>query len=154
MPSKDLTTTTNALGDYFGGASLNDYITQCARRSYISAWSEPFMHSIDQRATGLMFGWRNDVSGGEFAHLMAVRRPETSLESSDFETLKWRVVCHYLVDLVSEEGLSDLAECIKDNLEFYKPPSPPLRPRLTGEDGVRAKLGEKYERPAFQFIQE
>lgn len=154
MPSKNLTTTTNALGDYLGGASLNDYITQCARRNYIRPWSEPLAQWVDYTASGLMFGWRSDVSGREFAHLMAVRQPETSLQSSDSESLKWRVVCHYLVDLISDEGLRELADCLKDNLEFYKVPAAQTSPQQSGEHGVRVKLGQKYDRPAFHFVQE
>ncbi len=114
---------------------------------------EPLPHWTEPTATGLTFGWRNDVSGKEFAHLMAVRQPETSLATADSESLKWRVVCHYLVDLVSDEGLRELADCLKDNLEFYQTPATPT-PQLAGSHSVRVKLGEKYDRPAFQFVQE
>jgi hypothetical protein len=101
-----------------------------------------------------MFAWRYDVSGDEIAHIMSVRNPETSPETQDSESLQYRVACHYLVDLVADEGLPELLECLKDNLEFYKAHQTNERPQLVGGTGIRVKVGKKYDRPIFQLAQE
>jgi hypothetical protein len=154
MSSKGLTTSINMLGDYSVGASPIDYMMRCARKSYISNWLDLPYQPFRDASGGLMFAWRYDVSGDEIAHIMSVRNPETSPETQDSESLQYRVACHYLVDLVADEGLPELLECLKDNLEFYKAHQTNERPQLVGGTGIRVKVGKKYDRPIFQLAQE
>ena len=129
---------------------------QCTHSIYLNNWINLFQRRVDYNHPGpkLVFGWQYDVSGEEIGHIMSVRNPETSLDSGDAQALQLRVACHYLVDLVSDEGLPELFDCLKDNLEFYKTRESDGSTRLVSSSGVHAKLGQKYDRPAFQLAEE
>jgi hypothetical protein len=84
---------------------------------------------------------------------MAFRTPETALEPENNEAMRWRFVCHYLVDLLPDDALPELCDRIKDIFEFYTPVNPSV-PSLPSTQRVRARIGEAYERPAFHVAEE
>src|ERR1700687_2509438 len=146
MSSKDLTTTINSLADFSIGASSLDYTMQCTPSLLVNNWLAPHRQSTRYYYAGpkLIFGWQHDVSGGEIAHVMAVRTPETSVEGEDSKTLQLRIACHYLVGRAEDEGLPELFESLKDTLEFYT--AQHVERLQLASSGVPIKLGQKYDR--------
>jgi len=102
----------------------------------------------------LLLGWQQDVSGDEIAHVMSVRKPKTSLESEDSRQLQLRVACHYLLDLVSDRGLPEVLDHLKENLEFYSSRETFEVESAPSQTTVPAKLGLRYHRPTFQLVEE
>ncbi len=111
--------------------------------SYDLASEEPFYLSI-----------RYDVSGGYLSsHTMDFRIPETTMRQEDAEAARLRLICHVLLDLISDEALPELLETMKDSLEFYQDRRKTLSLPATQEK-LKFKLGQKHERPVFQIAQE
>ena len=155
MSFKDLTTSIDAPVDYFVGVLPRGYTEQCTHSIYLNKWHNPLDRSwYGHAGPKLFFGWQHDVSGGEIDHVMSIRTPETSLDTEDAEAVKMRVVCHYLLDLVTDEGLPELFECLTENLEFYKSRQGNEIAQLPANSGVRVTFGQRYNRPAFQIAQE
>ena len=100
------------------------------------------------------FSFRYDVSGGSLSsHTMNFQVPETTIGIEDTESLRLRVICHVLLDLISDEALPEILESMKEAFEFYKE-----RPKTdsfpTVRDKLKFKLGQKQERPIFHIAQE
>src|SRR4051812_18791869 len=110
----------------FGGVSLRGCTTlwnlnRFQTESPIKSPTEPWYIYAEPLH---LLGWQSEVSGGYVTHFMSFHEPETAggpdnislSEASD--TMKLRVVCHYLLDLIGDEGLPELFESMKDNYEF------------------------------------
>lgn len=78
---------------------------------------------------------------------------ETTKAPELTESMKIRIWCNYLLDLVTEEGLPEIFEAIKDVIEFYKDRQPHA-PSFYKITTVPAGIGQHYERPVFQISQE
>lgn len=124
----------------FRAESSSNLINSLDPYGYVS--EEPFHFSI-----------RYDVSGGNLSHKMDFLIPETTVGQEDAEALKLRLICHVLVDLISDEALPEVLESLQDNFEFYKERRKASSPLATQEK-LKFKLGQKQERPAFQIAQE
>lgn len=127
---------------------------QCTPSSFLNNWFNRIGPNVAYSYVEpkLLFGWRRDVSGSEITHLMSFQRPDTSLEFENSEQLELRAACHYLLDLVSDRGLSEVLEHLKENLEFYSSRSEV--PSLPAQSSIPIKLGLKYERPTFHVTEE
>jgi hypothetical protein len=158
MPSKFSTTLIGSPVVYLGGVSPIDYMMQCVHNSYRHHpwnWSAKITNPWQKyEAPELCLGWQREVSGGNISHAITYQIPETALQTEDTEAMRLRFVCHVLLDLISDKGLPELFESIKDNLEFYEKRQQEEAPLLPAGSGIRFKIGEKYERPVFQVAQE
>jgi|GEM_PF-3760682 len=117
---------------------------------YNNPYSILFTENVSKADEPLQLFWQQDLSGGNISHLF--RFAETARESEDIESLKLRIACHYLLDLVSDKGLPELLESIREVLDFYEGvqsefSQPVVRTRKCG-------IGQKYERPVFNIEQE
>jgi hypothetical protein len=65
-----------------------------------------------------------------------------------------RLVCHYLVSTIPDEGLPEVARALEDCRDYYleevnrQPELPPAR------EIVKAQVGRTYERPTFALAEE
>ena len=155
MPYKYLTTSIGKPAVYFGGALPTDYMRQCTLGSYLENWSSRLVSQPLRADEHQWFlGWQREVSGGDVSHTITYQIPKTALETQDSEMMKLRFVCHVLLDLVTDEGLSELFQSIKDNIEFYEERQKKHVPLLFSKGRTKFKLGEKYERPPFHVVEE
>lgn len=72
-----------------------------------------------------------------------------SLESDEEQVnLAMRIVCHILIDYVSDEGLPEACQSLREFYEYYKP-TRGLQRYLPEVRQVEAEMGKRLVRPAF-----
>lgn len=64
-----------------------------------------------------------------------------------------RILCHLLLDLISDEGLQEIREYLLEAFKFYDRPSHPAALPSPPET-FPAVHGETYERPSFKVIED
>lgn len=133
MSLKDSTISTNIPEIYSGGA---------LQRDYIDPWSPNFYNEF----VGLY--WNNNF----IEHSLKLR-PSNTGEFIDFESFKTRASCHYLLDLLPDEGLEEIKESIEDAIEFYLT-KPKNGFAQLSSPSFEIGLGEAYERPVFQIAED
>lgn len=101
-----------------------------------------------------VLGWRCEVSGGYVSHAITYQIPKTTLESEEKELTQLRLACHVLLDLISDRGLPEVLESIRENIQFYSFPNPKPYSATTRTERAKFKFGEKYERPVFHLVEE
>lgn len=101
-----------------------------------------------------VLGWQQEVSGGNIRHTISVSAPATSIEAESRESLRYRIICHYLVNLVSDKGLPEACESIAEICRFYSSRNSTSPAQFLHSAGTRVRLGDKYDRPAFQATEE
>lgn len=69
------------------------------------------------------------------------------------ETLRLRVFCHALLDILPDKGLEEIKESLKDAIIFYFNKSQAIQPTLHSRS-VEMSLSKKYERPLFHLSEE
>ena len=140
MSSNELITLTNIQEDYLDGVLQIDYTRH---------WSQNLYHSHNEVPELI---WKSEHSNYFIRHRLNIF-PSYTGGIIDFESFKTRAFCHYLLDLLPDEGLEEIKESLEDAIQFYltKPrnefaqlPSP----------SFEINLGEAYERPVFQIAED
>jgi hypothetical protein len=68
--------------------------------------------------------------------------------------MKLRLLCHYLLNQIPDEGLPELCESIGQIYEFHFSTATAYTPPKFETRSVRAKRGRAYERPEFSLADE
>ena len=147
MPSEYLTTSTNRPVVFSGGAFKTDSMTPWVRDLSIPE-DAPFETSAD-----ISVGWNEDISGIRFSHEVAFRRPT---ESGNEYALRivLRILCHFLVDRIPDNGLKETGETLLEIGQFYRERSKDDMPLLAEKTEINARRGRSYERPEFPIPEE
>lgn len=121
---------------------LNDFTTQWALG--------PF--DLSQQS-GISINWQQETAGAKFLHRVELG---TTAGAPGYETgIALRVLCHYLINNIPDEGLAELCQSIADIHDYYITRAHHLRSLpLPSRDVLKAKSGATYERPAFGLAEE
>ena len=67
--------------------------------------------------------------------------------------MEWAILllCHWLIDRIPEEGLTELFETLADIYSFYQTRNLPAPPSLPKATRVKAVVRDTMERPPFAF---
>ncbi len=96
MPSKSLTTVTNKQDDFFAGVSRTPYM----RLSNITI---PSLNLLDE--TPYLVSWYYGIGEAEMRHEVSF-----SLTQQITPSIRKRLSCHYLIDLLPDRALGEIAE--------------------------------------------
>jgi hypothetical protein len=96
--------------------------------------------------------WQSGHSDYYVAHSLKLR-PSATGGLINFESIKLRAVCHYLLDLLPNDGLEEIRESLEDAIKFYLKSPKNEFPQLVSP-GFEISLGEVYERPVFQITED
>lgn len=140
--------------DFSVGVSRTDLMTQWNRCRFEPASLTGTYSQAWEGTPNVLLSWKQEVSGGDISHIITLRIPETAQDIASLEKLRYRLFCHYLINLISDEGLPELCESLSEMFQFYSTPNKNVAPALPPAEGIRVKSGEKYERPTFQLAQE
>ena len=105
---------------------------------------------LHDRGTVVGFGWQHQFEEVRFAHSVSIGT--VALTPEDQRNVFWRAICHYLVDMVPEPGLEELAESVASLYDFYREmPSPTAAlPART----VQGAIDRAYQRPVVDIAEE
>ncbi len=137
MSLNDLITSTNIQEDYLDGALQKDY-------------TKHYSHSLYNEQIGLY--WQNKYVGYSVEHNLKIR-PSYTGGLIDSEYARMRTFCHYLLNLLPDEGLEEITESIQDAIEFYLTKSRNEFAQLSSPS-FEISFGEAYERPIFQIAED
>ena len=148
MQSRYLTTSIDYPEGSSGGVFLTDFTTQC----------DPtlFKEVVQTAGTEQQFSlrWQQDISGARFSHIVSFPPQGTSKEPNYRETLKLRILCHFFLNLIPDEGLLELCESMSEIFDFYNN-RVSFQPQASlGNVSVRGRLGQSYVRPEFPIADE
>lgn len=105
----------------------------------------------DQR---FLLGWKQELTEGQLSHVFVFRPQETGLGNDLPLRLRLRLLCHYLLNQIPDEGLPELMESIAEIYEFHCSATSTYAPPKLETRSVRAKRGRVYERPEFSLADE
>ena len=112
-------------------------------RSDLSTVSAPARHiSRSRQAAGITLS-----HDAQFEGLIPNGRFE------DYIPIIRRVLCHYLLDQLPDEGLPEAYDSLGGMQEFYSEPHSQSVPRLP-QHVTAASYGDSYERPEFRIAEE
>lgn len=96
-----------------------------------------------------VFIWGSHVGETQVMHGVQFRLPQTSEDAADFQPVLLRILCHVLVDQVSDRGLQDVCEALGESVEFYLPPVETIHRLPEPESEFKLRLGPSQVRPEF-----
>lgn len=71
----------------------------------------------------------------------------------NFECLRMRAICHLLLDYLPEEGLEEIKNVLLEAINFYREPRQ-ISENFHLKDTFEVSIGEGYERPVFQIMED
>lgn len=147
MQSKYSMVSTKKLGGYSAGALSPNFTTLWDPKQAVDV----FQGLGGQ--TSFLLGLSETFPGANITHFVSLDVTATA-ESPALERARQRLISYLLVSRLPDEALPELCETLGDMYEFYSahPHTPPALPSPTRE--IRARLGEKYERPEFYASEE
>lgn len=99
----------------------------------------------------IFFDWR-DCRNVHWFHGIKLVGPDAIPSEEEFRYFILRFLCHFLIDRIPDEGLSDTCESLREFYDYYKPAVPPPRQlEVRQRDAIR---GMSNEREAFTVAQE
>ena len=138
---------TRKQGDYSAGALSLDSTTLWDPKQAVDVFQGP------GGQTTFLLGLSEAFPGANITHFVSLDVAATT-ESLPLERARQRLLSYLLVSRLPDVALPELCETLGDMYEFYSayPHIPPALSSPTRE--IRAKLGEKYERPEFYASEE
>lgn len=103
------------------------------------------------------------TQGGEAEVVFAVPSEVNIFTTSTQDLAKWtltqklplaKLLCHKIVDHISEQGMPELCESMADIYDFDLKRAQYQHQALPHRESVPAKLGKSYQRPSFQITEE
>ena len=73
--------------------------------------------------------------------------------SEEYIPIIRRVLCHFLLDQLPDEGLPEAYDSLGGMQDFYSEPHPQSLPRLV-EHVTAVSYGDSYERPEFRIAED
>ena len=112
-------------------------------------WSrvELIQHRESLGFGALTFGWANETGGT----MVAVSQPADEDEARSLQT---RVILHWLVDLMPDAALGNVLEDTLGAWEDYQISLRPALPAPATTKRVTARIRRRFERPAFEIVEE
>jgi hypothetical protein len=103
---------------------------------------------LDVGTESVHLGWYHELaSGGRIAHHL-MYEPETGFTPRYSEELVLRILCHYLVDSVPDQGLLELTDSISSLAKYYQPPRHSVL-LVPERKQLRAARGKAFDSPTF-----
>lgn len=98
--------------------------------------------------------WWHRYPGYEWSHSVMFKQLD---EGTNYQCVSpkiiHRLLCHFLIDRIPDEGLPELVESVGGIYEFYQLPAP--TPALLPQHrSVSGEISRSYERPPFQIEEE
>lgn len=149
MPLTSLITSIESPEGSSGGASPTDFMRRCN--------PDIFRAEFQSWGTGsqVNLGWQQDVTGARFLHAVSVPTHQVTGRRVGFsENLRFRILCHLLINHIPDKGLVELCESMARIFEFYIDPVESEIPALPERRGIRGRIGRAYERPEFCIADE
>lgn len=106
----------------------------------------------NQEQSEIAVNWISQTTTTEFEHQIVVRTTAGPPRYDRFVVM--RLLCHYLLMKLPEEGLPEVCRSMADAYDYY------LRtPRLVSSQqlkrpSTKAKTSHRYERPSFPIVEE
>lgn len=74
--------------------------------------------------------WSCEAKEAKFTHIIGLEHTSPTLCPADQEAVKKRLFCHWYLDTLPSEGLTEAKEALQDMLSFYseRPKAPALFP--------------------------
>ncbi len=149
MSTNYLQPSTDKQDDFSVGALPSN----CIRQWVPDSWSK------EGETTGgipqVRVGWQGAFAGVRFSHSVSFNVQETDeTQVIRLDQVIGRILCHFLVSRIPDEGLEELYESIWDILHFYKtgPQQRPSLPPFRRE--IRPYKANRVVRPVFSIHQE
>lgn len=96
---------------------------------------------------------QHPFGAGHIEHRVSFHDLSTSGEAEVPEPLKVRIVCHFLLSQIPDEGMAEALETLVGMWLFYRTPvSPP--PALPAPVRIPVELRKTYVRPVFPVTEE
>jgi len=145
MPSMYSTTLAGNPCGSLDGVFLTLFTAPCSR--------SPFEIPVEVTGPyGQVFGWQCQMPGASFDHGVVLGTHSGVLRRD--EDILRRLVCHYILSTIPNEGLPEVFQSLLDYRSYYleenfrRPALPPA------QDVVKAKWARTYDRPAFGVVGE
>ena len=119
------------------------------RWDLLTQWREASDDGISTKSQ--LLAWHTPASG--LAHVVEFHTPETTRGLPDQDTLRLRLMCHFLLDALPSEGLEEVSEAIRDTYVFYLERTPSTF-SLPARQTAKAGVIRSYERPVFSLAEE
>jgi hypothetical protein len=106
---------------------------------------------IGTKGSGLQFRWSHEDPGSHIWQTVVNYYPHKTTGKPDISkahSLALRILSHFLVDRIPEEGISELCESIGRIYEFYSTRGSIVHSRPSVRL-IQGKRGQAYERPDF-----
>lgn len=106
-----------------------------------------------QESNEIEINWMNQTATSEFEHHILVR---TTAEPTRFDqqSIFLKVLCHYLLNKIPDEGLPEMCRSMAEVFDYYVRAPRLVKGHEAKQLSVKAKTGQKYERPAFPIAEE
>lgn len=94
------------------------------------------------------------ADGGRIHHLLSYQRDATELAWPKYQaSVVFRILCHYLVDAVPDNGVPEMLDSVVSLFEYYRVPSQTV---VVGPERKQlpASLGKVYQSPTFHIPEE
>lgn len=104
----------------------------------------------------LEFGWERTSPFGTWTHsiLISANATEADYEDSHLLPLQMRIMGHYLVDHLSDEGLPELLESMQEMFHFYVERGEQEKLLESKPVTSAATISRTYERPESPAVEE
>lgn len=143
MSSTDLIPSIDRAAGSSVGALLTPFM-RCLIQS--PSFREPATETVD-------LGWCHDLAGGGRINHWLSYEPRTEFAPQYPQALLLRFLCHYLVDSVPDDGVSELAEATLSVFDYYRIPRKSVVVAPEHRQLV-AEMGRTFESPGFRVEDE
>src|SRR5712692_5884749 len=144
MPQESLTTSTGKQGGFSGGASLIDFITQWnLSQSNDNATADDSSRTLT---------WQHDSTGARFFHSVCL---QTTAGAPRYDkTAILRMVGHFLLSRMPDEGLFESCESLAETYDYYLARTQNrFQPTCSTSRFHYATRGASYVRPSFPLAE-
>ena len=97
--------------------------------------------------------WECDQPNVSWFHGVSVGTPGSGEASVDATAVYFRMVCHWVLDAISDAGLSEAYQSLGEIYEFYRPTFAIAKPQMP-QESTAAVMGDVTERPTFTIDEE
>lgn len=98
----------------------------------------------------MALAWIRGLLDSRHSYFLGVQ--DTDNQEMDWESLKSRFLCHFLVEALSPRGLDELCENLFHLIEFYRDES--VETQTSPVKQVVGRVVRRYERPSFSVDEE
>lgn len=119
----------------------------------MTPWDRSLSNETSASPPQIVARWSRQMAAGVVDHWVQLQVDETISGPEELLLPLERMLAHFLVDQMPDEGLHELVESLANMFDFYarrSTPAPlPSPPRRT-----RARVVGRYERPVFEVTED